>query len=72
MKNLKSNEKFAVLTVKEMSTTEGGWKFFGKESDCGGYKSIVGNYSQQLCTDTTYAFGFQTGSSQSFNADGID
>lgn len=67
-----NSSKYNVLSASEMDAAKGGRKFWGTEQTTGDWKSIVGNYSQQQVTTTSYHFWIETGSSTSYNSDGID
>ena len=73
MQNLKNNNKFKSLNVAEMSSIQGGWRLFGKETVKGDvHGSIAGNAYSTDQTTYTYVFGITGSGSTSQVKDGSD
>jgi len=67
------NDQFKTLSANEMSSIQGGWKLFGKETVKGDvHGSIAGNYYATEQTTYTYVFGIHGSGETSLVEDGYD
>jgi len=67
------NDQFKTLNANEMSSIQGGWKLFGKETVKGDvHGSIAGNYYSTDSTTTTYVFGIHGSGTTTQVTDGYD
>jgi hypothetical protein len=66
-----NTSKRKVLSAEDMSLVQGGRKFWGAKSSNGDWKSVAANQSQRQVTTTTYRLWIETGTSNSYESDGI-
>lgn len=67
------NDQFKTLNTNEMSSVQGGWKFFGKETVNGDiHGSIAGNYYGTEQITYTYIFGIHGSGQSGLVEDGHD